>query len=98
MLEKITSRHRKFRTERSAELAAACDITQSGLTIEFYDLAMNRVFAKSTVFTGKSTLSSACKSIGKNLEPSLSDLNVKSTMRRILPKSKVFGHRTTFIT
>lgn len=50
MLEKITSRHRKFRTERSAELAAACDITQSGLTIEFYDLAMNRVFAKSTVF------------------------------------------------
>lgn len=50
MLEKITSQHKKFRTERSAELAAACDITQNRLTIEFYDLAMNRVFAKSVLF------------------------------------------------
>lgn len=50
LLEKITARHRKFQAERSAELAAACDITQSGLTIEFFDLAMNRVFAKSALF------------------------------------------------
>ena len=50
MLEKITSHHRKMRTERSAELAAACDITQNSLAIEFFDLAMNRVFAKSVLF------------------------------------------------
>ena len=50
MLEKITSQHKKFRTERSAELAAACDITQNSLAIEFFDLAMNRVFARSVLF------------------------------------------------
>lgn len=50
VLEKITSRHVKLRTERSAELAAACDITQNSLTIEFFDLPMNRVFARSVLF------------------------------------------------
>ncbi|HCD70914.1 MAG TPA: hypothetical protein DEQ68_09855 [Ruminococcaceae bacterium] len=59
MLEKPTALHKRMRTERSAEIAAACDITRNSVTIEYYDTAMNRVYARSVLFGAEITAKSA---------------------------------------
>lgn len=79
MLEKITSRHLKMRTERGAELAAAFDITRGGLAVEFYDLAMNRVFAKSALFGAEITAKSSRELLPRLLVTALREYNIPAS-------------------
>ncbi len=67
MLDKITVFHRKLRNERSAEIAVACDITQNSLSIEFYDLPMSRVYARSVLFGTEITAKTSAESLQRLL-------------------------------
>lgn len=79
MPDKITVFHRKLRNERSAEIAVACDITQSSLSIEFYDLPMNRVYAKSVLFGTEITAKSSAELLQRLLITACREQNIPSS-------------------
>lgn len=79
MLDKMTILHKKLRNERSSEIAAACDITRNCLSVEVYDLAMNRVYAKSVLFGAAITARSSKELLSRLLAAALREYNIPAS-------------------
>lgn len=79
MLEKMTAFHKRMRTERSAEIAAACDITRNSVTIEYFDLAMNRVYARSALIGVEVTAKTASELISRLIVTGLREHNIPAS-------------------
>lgn len=69
--------HEKYRAERSAELALACDITASSITAVFYDLALERRYSRSVMFGAELTAGTTAKELEKLVVTSLREFSIK---------------------
>ncbi len=69
--------HEKYRAERSAELALACDITANSITVVCYDLALERRYSRSVVFGAELTAQTTAKELGKLVITSLRKFSIK---------------------
>lgn len=69
--------HDKYRTERSAELAAACDITWNSIAVIFYDMALERRFARSVAFGAEITPQNAASELSKLFVTALREYSIK---------------------
>ena len=69
--------HEKYRAERSTELAAACDITRNSIAVIFYDLALERRFARSVAFGVEITPQNAASELSKLFITALREYSVK---------------------
>lgn len=69
--------HEKYRTERSAELAAACDITANHIAVILYDLAMERRYARSVVFGAEITPQNAAKELSRFTVTAIREYSIK---------------------
>ncbi|MBD5130716.1 MAG: ATP-binding protein [Ruminococcaceae bacterium] len=65
MISQIHISNEKYRSERSAELAAACDITSNSISIVYYDLAMKRRYARTALVGTAVTAQNALKELAK---------------------------------
>ena len=79
MLAKPTALHKRMRTERSAEIAAACDIARNSVAIEYFDLAMNRVFARSVIFGVEVTAKTASELLPRLIVTGLREHNIPAS-------------------
>lgn len=76
--------HEKYRAERSAELAAACDITRNSIAVIFYDLALERRFARSVAVGTEITPQNAAKELEKLFMTALREYSIKpSAVKRV---------------
>lgn len=76
--------HEKYRAERSAELALACDITANSITVVCYDLALERRYARSVMFGAELTVQTTAKELGKLVVTSLREYSIKpSAVKRV---------------
>lgn len=74
----------KYRTERSAELAAACDITANSAAVVFYDLALERRFARAVTVGETVTPEVAAQELPRIIEESLAEFSIKvSAVKRV---------------
>ncbi len=71
--------HEKYRAERSAELAVACDITSCSISAVIYDLALERRYARSIVFGTEINARNAFEELEKLLVTSAREYSVKSS-------------------
>lgn len=69
--------HEKYRTERSAELAAACDITANYVAAVFYDLAMERRYARSVAYGTEITPQNAAGELSKLIATAIREYSIK---------------------
>lgn len=69
----------KYRTERSAELALACDITANSIAAVFYDLALERRFARAVLVGETITPETAARELPRLVEESLAEFSIKAT-------------------
>ena len=69
--------HDKYRTERSMELAAACDITANSIAVVLYDLAMERRYARSVMFGTEITPQNAADELSKLIATAIREYSVK---------------------
>ena len=79
MITDIHIINEKYRAERSAELAAACDITANSITVVYYDLALERRYARSAMFGVSVTPQTAAEQLPKLFEASLAEFSIKPT-------------------
>lgn len=76
--------HEKYRSERSAELAVACDITSCSMSAVIYDLALERRYARSVVFGAEVNAPNVLEELEKLLVTSVREFSVKgSSIKRI---------------
>ena len=74
----------KYRTERSAELAIACDITESSVAIVLYDLVLEHRYARSIMFGTHITPTNVADELIKFIVTTLRDYSVKlSAVKRM---------------
>lgn len=69
--------HEKYRAERSAELALACDITANSISLVCYDLALERRYSRSVMFGTEITAQNAAKDLTKLVVTSLREFSIK---------------------
>ena len=69
----------RYRTERSAELSIACDITTHSITVIYYDLVLERRYARSVAFGYEITPQSANDELEKMIVTSMRECSVKSS-------------------
>ncbi|MDE6733724.1 MAG: ASKHA domain-containing protein [Oscillospiraceae bacterium] len=69
----------KYRTERSAELALAVDITANSIATVFYDLALERRFARAVLVGETITPETAARELPRLVEESLAEFSIKAT-------------------
>lgn len=72
----------KYRSERSAEIAAACDITANSISIVYYDLALKRRYARTALFGGAITARNAAKELLRLLATSLREYGIGASAIR----------------
>ncbi len=68
----------KYRTERSAELALAVDVTANSLAAVFYDMALERRFARAVLVGEAITPEVAARELPKVVEEALSEFGIKA--------------------
>lgn len=74
----------KYRTERSAELALACDITANSVAAVFYDLALERRYARAVTVGEAITPEAATGELPRLIEESLAEFAIKpSAVKRV---------------
>ncbi len=84
MISQIHITNEKYRSERSVEIAAACDITANSISIVYYDLAMKRRYARTALFGEKITALNAARELSRLLVTSLREYNIgASVIRRV---------------
>lgn len=84
MLSEIHIINEKYRKERSAELAAACDITMNSIAVVYYDLALERRYARSVLLGVSVTPQLAAKELPRLLITSLREYSIKpSAVKRV---------------
>lgn len=76
MISQIHITNEKYRSERSAEIAAACDITASSISIVYYDLALKRRYARTALFGEAITSQNAAKEFMRLLITSMREYNI----------------------
>ena len=69
--------HDKYRAERSMELAAACDITANCIAVVFYDLAMERRYARSVMFGAEITPQNAADELSKLFVTAIREYSIR---------------------
>lgn len=77
MLSEIHIINEKYRTERSAELAAACDITANSISVVYYDLALERRYARSVMIGAAVTPKIAARELPRLIGSSLAEFSIK---------------------
>lgn len=76
MISQIHIINEKYRSERSAEIAAACDITANSISIVYYDLELKRRYAR-TALAGKAvTALNAAAELTRLLISSMREYNI----------------------
>lgn len=81
----------KYRTERSAELVLACDITANSAAAVFYDLALERRYARAVLVGEKITPEVAARELPRLVEESLAEFAIKpSAVKRVGIAAPVF--------
>lgn len=76
MISQIHITNQKYRTERSAEIAAACDITANSISVVYYDLELKRRYAR-TALAGKAvTALNAAAELTRLLISSMREYNI----------------------
>ena len=63
MLSEVHASSVKFRSERSAELILACDITANRIVIELFDAALNRPYSRTALYGVKITAENAAETL-----------------------------------
>lgn len=76
MISQIHITNQKYRTERSAEIAAACDITANSMSIVYYDLTLKRRYARTALFGISFTALNAAKELARLLITSMREYNI----------------------
>lgn len=71
--------HEKYRSERSAELVIACDITSCSISAVFYDLALERRYARSVRFGAEVNVQNVFEELEKLLVTAVREYSVKSS-------------------
>lgn len=69
--------HEKYRGERSAELAVACDITSYSISAVFYDLALERRYARSVMFGAEVNAQNALEELEKLIVTAVREYSIK---------------------
>ncbi len=84
MLSQIHITKEKYRSERSAEIAVACDITANSISVIFYDLALKRRYARTALFGESITAQNAAKELLRLFVTSLREYGIgASNVRRV---------------
>lgn len=76
MISQIHITNEKYRTERSAEIAAACDITANSISIVYYDLELKRRYARTALVGTAVTALNAAKELARLLITSMREYNI----------------------
>ena len=82
MISQIHITNEKYRTERSAEIAAACDITANSISIVYYDLALRRRYARTALIGESITVQNAAKELLKLLVTSQREFGIGASVIR----------------
>lgn len=82
MISQIHITNQKYRTERSAEIAAACDITANSISIVYYDLALKRRYARTALFGEAITVQNAAKELLRLLVTSQREFGIGASVIR----------------
>lgn len=77
MMTNLTVLHEKYRAERSAELALACDMTACSISVVYYDLALERRYARSVVFGTELTAKNAANELARLVVTSMREYSIK---------------------
>lgn len=77
MMTNLTVLHEKYRAERSAELALACDMTACSISVVYYDLALERRYARSVVFGTELTAQNAANELARLIVTSMREYSIK---------------------
>lgn len=77
MMTNFTVLHEKYRSERSAELALACDITPCSISAVFYDLALERRYSRSAAFGKEFTVQTILDELAKLIITALREYSIK---------------------
>lgn len=77
MMTNLTVLHEKYRAERSAELALACDMTACSISVVYYDLALERRYARSVVFGTELTAQNAANELARLVITSMREYSIK---------------------
>lgn len=80
MISQIHITNEKYRSERSAEIAAACDITSNSISIVYYDLAMKRRYARTALAGTAVTALNAAKELARLLITSMREYNIGASV------------------
>lgn len=80
MISQIHITNEKYRTERSAEIAVACDITANSISIVYYDLAMKRRYARTALVGTTVTALNAAKELTRLLITSMREYNIGASV------------------
>lgn len=81
----------KYRTERSAELALACDITANSVAAVFYDLALERRYTRAVLVGETITPETAARELPRLVEESLAEFAIKErAVKRVGIAAPVF--------
>lgn len=78
MMTNLTVLHEKYRAERSAELALACDMTACSISVVYYDLALERRYARSVMFGAELTAQNAANELARLIVTSMREYSIKS--------------------
>lgn len=84
MISQIHITNQKYRTERSADIAAACDITANSISIVYYDLALKRRYARTALVGTTVTALNAAKELARLLRTSMREYNIGASVIRIV--------------
>lgn len=82
MISQIHITNEKYRSERSAEIAAACDVTANSIGIVYYDLALKRRYARTALFGERITAQNAAKELLRLLVTSLREYGIGASAVR----------------
>lgn len=76
MISQIHISNEKYRSERSAEIAVACDITANSIGIVYYDLELKRRYARTALVGTAVTALNAAKELARLLITSMREYNI----------------------
>lgn len=80
MISQIHITNQKYRTERSARIAAACDITANSIGIVYYDLELKRRYARTALTGAAVTALNAAEQLARLLITSMREYNIGASV------------------
>lgn len=80
MISQIHIINQKYRTERSADIAAACDITANSISVVYYDLELKRRYARTALVGTAVTALNADKELARLLITSMREYNIGASV------------------